>query len=176
MGMIGLSGMARRDHGTTDMRHTIDIPNILTFKVRGHSVTLDLNNAATPDVASGIVARLALYGLRKFNDASPMGAIAPKDEAGKIRFAKECADNAREMVKDWLAGRFDTESVSDPVAREAMIIAAEYVKKKYGSPDHKDEAAKAEYIKRRNAAAVHPTIVEMARKAVEYRATLDIDV
>jgi len=161
------------------MRHTIDIPNILTFKVRGHSVTLDLNNAASPDVASGIVTRLALYGLRKFNDASPMGAIAPKDEDGKIRFAKECADNAREMVKDWLAGRFETErgeSSSDPVATRARQIALRMVTDKFGKPDKDSENAKHDFAYRVREYAANPKIRAMAERQLADEADLDIEV
>jgi hypothetical protein len=161
------------------MHHTIDIPNILTFKVRGHSVTLDLNNAATPEVASGIVTRLALYGLRKFNDASPMGAIAPKDEAGKVAFAKSCADNAREMVKDWLAGRFETErgeSSSDPVATRARQIALRMVTDKFGRPDKDDERAKTEFAARVRDYAANPKIRAMAERQLADEAEIDIDV
>lgn len=168
----------RRDHGTTNMRHTIDIPNILTFKVRGHSVALDLNNAKDEATASEIVRRLAMYGLRKFNDASPMGAVAPKDEPGKVAFAKACADNARAMVKDWLAGDFETErggSETDPVATRARQIALRMVTDKFGKPDKDNENAKADFAYRVREYASNPKIRGMAERQLEAEADLAID-
>ncbi len=156
---------------------TIELPQILTFKVRGHEVKMDLDDASD---LPGIAKRLALYGLRKFNDASPMGETAPNGgtDEPKAAFALPCASNAREMVKDWLAGDFETERsgggrTANPVAVEARAIAIAYFTTKFGrKPEPKNDDDKATLAK----IIAHPTIVAKAEKAVAERAVeIDID-
>ncbi len=168
--------MATYANGNT-INTSFDIDSKLTFKVRGHEVLMDL---ATAKDADQIIKRLALYGLRKFNDASPMGATAPNNgtDEQKAAFALECASNAREMVKDWLAGEFETERsgggrTANPVAVEARAIAIAYFTTKFGrKPEPKNDDDKATLAK----IIAHPTIVAKAEKAVAERAVeIDID-
>lgn len=114
------------------MQFTIDLPSVLTAEVRGHEVRLDLSKADA-GVATEIVRRLALYGMRKFNDAATRGEVAPTGNEDKMReFKARCADNARAMIGDWLAGDFTKERDVDPVAKRAREIATSLVEAKFG--------------------------------------------
>jgi hypothetical protein len=146
------------------MRVTIELSDKLIASVRGTDVEVDLASAKNPEE---FVRRLAVYGLRKFNDASPMGETAPTDEAGKVAFRARCADNAKAMIADWLAGDFATERggrVADPLTQKAREIARMLVVKKYGKlgKDASDET-KAEFADRVRKAAGLDQVVKLAK-------------
>lgn len=142
---------------------TINVEDRYSVKVRGHEVEIDLTKARDLE---GIVTRLFEYGFRKFNDASPNGAIAPKEEAALVAFKAQCADNARAHIADWLAGKFEADrdrAPTDPVAKEARDIAKDLA----GKPPHKDdEAGKAAWTARVNELCRNEDVLAEARERV----------
>lgn len=181
---IGRRGVVRWINGaqpqTEDVmaRFTIEFPQVVTAKVRGHEVTLDLSKAKDTDTMTEIVRRLAMYGMRKFNDAAPMGLKAPVgDEEAMKRFTQDCAGNAESMIARWLAGDFEAErgerEPSDPVAAKAWEIASRMVREKYGKlakdATDADKAARKEMIGK---AAAHEKVRELAKEELAKAAAL----
>lgn len=151
-------------------KFTIEFPQVVTAKVRGHEVTLNLTKAKDDDTAIEIVRRLAHYGMRKFNDAAPMGLKAPVgDEEAMKRFTQDCAGNAESMIARWLAGDFEAErgerEPSDPIAAKAWEIASRMVREKYGKLG-KDatDADKAERKALVQKAADHDKVRQLAKE------------
>jgi hypothetical protein len=156
---------------------TIGLPEVMTCKVRGHEVKLDLASA-NGETQRAIAERLVAYGMRKFNDASPMGETAPTDEAGKVRFAQDCANNAREMIKDWLAGNFETErsggrAALDPVQKRIRELAEAIATHKLGKPG-KDAAKIAEWKVMARGYMESPKVKAQAEKDVAALADFDL--
>lgn len=145
-------------------KFTIELPTVLKAEVRGHEVSLDLARADEA-VANEIVRRLALYGMRKFNDAATRGEVAPTGNEDKMRaFKARCADNAQAMIADWLAGDFTKERDVDPVAKRAREIAVGLVEAKYGKLGK--DASEAEKAERRaivGKAAAHDKVRAQAQ-------------
>lgn len=162
------------------MKITIELPEVMTASIRGIEVSLDLFTA-TPEVQAQIATRLALYGMRKFNDAAPMGLKAPVgDEKAMEKFKQDCADNARHLIAKWLAGDFEADrsrEPADPVSAKAREIARRLVVDKYGKLG-KDatDAAKAEFNERVTKAAGHAKVIELAKAELAKAAALDIDI
>jgi hypothetical protein len=155
------------------MKITIELPATIEANVRGLPVVIDLASAVNPEE---FVRRLALYGVRKFNDASPMGETAPTDETGKTAFKRRCADNAEAMVKAWLAGDFETERggrVSDPLTQKAREIARALVTAKYGKLG-KDatDVQKTDFAERVRKAAMLDQVLKLAQSELDKAAKL----
>lgn len=147
-------------------KFTIELPAVLTAEVRGHEVRLDLTKAGA---AEEIVRRLALYGMRKFNDAATRGEVAPTGNEDKMReFKARCADNAQAMIADWLAGDFTKERDVDPVAKRAREIATSLVNAKFGALSK--DATDAEKAERRaviGKAAAHEKVRAQAQADID---------
>jgi len=150
------------------MQFTIDLPTVLTAEVRGHEVRLDLSKADAA-VATEIVRRLALYGMRKFNDAATRGEAAPVGNEDKMReFKARCAENAQAMIADWLAGDFTKERDVDPVAKRAREIAVALVEAKLGKlPKDATDEAKAERRALVGKAAAHEKVRAQAQADID---------
>jgi len=150
------------------MQFTIDLPTVLTAEVRGHEVRLDLSKADAA-VATEIVRRLALYGMRKFNDVATRGEAAPVGNEDKMReFKARCAENAQAMIADWLAGDFTKERDVDPVAKRAREIAVALVETKLGKlPKDATDEAKAERRALVGKAAAHEKVRAQAQADID---------
>lgn len=157
------------------MQVTITMPATVEVSVRGIPVVVDF--ASAKDI-EGMVTRLAMYGLRKFNDAAPMGLKAPVgDERAMELFKQACATNARNLIAKWLAGEFEAErgerEPADPVAAKAWEIASRMVREKYGKlPKDASDAQKADRKALIQKAADHEKVRALAREELAKAAKL----
>ena len=150
---------------------TFTVPDVITSKVRGKELSVDLTKAVN---LTGMAEKLFIYGFnRKWNDAAPMGETLGKTatDEEKAAFYARCHANAVEMVKDWLAGDFETErSGGGRTANPLKVEIRAQALARFESTFKREYVAKDEWCKAAlEQLMAHPTIIARAEKTLAER-------